>query len=201
MKEKHARQLLDSMELIDDEIIEAAARPPRRRVRAWKVVLPIAACLAMVGTMMVVMMVGVGSEKKPSYMSFADRDEWYVRPNGGVKRELVAQIQEGMCLNDVIALIGKPNRPIHREPFIAFQWDLDNGECLHIFLRKVPSYFEQELPEVQDGKIDWNVPFDTLLMVDWIEIEPEHSQICQCHPLRDEYVEWLEKYWENTDEE
>ncbi len=198
MKEKHARQLLDSMELIDDEIIEAAARPPRRRVRAWKVVLPIAACLAVVGTMMVVMMVGVGSEDKVSYLS-ANEKEWYVRPNGGVKRELVDQIHEGMYLNDVIELIGKPNRPIHEEtPYEALQWDLDTGECLHLYCRPTTII---GIPVV-DGKLDLNVPIDIYHTVEIIEIEPKDSNICELkHWPHGKYVEWLEKYWENTDEE
>ncbi len=156
-----------------------------KRRGVWRVALPIAACLAMVGTMLAVMMIGGGAEEREPYMTYTHEEEWYVRPVAPyVDHEIAAQLKPGMYLADIVELIGKPNRRHLNDGYI-FQWNLDNGKCLHISFSHKTTAYNPEL----------NIPMDYDLKVTNITIEDHNGSYHVNNRHKDRY----ERFWSITD--
>ncbi len=209
---ENGHQLLAHMELIDDELIENAALPPKKHLpknRTWRTALPLAASFAVV--VMVVIGVMVGSDiintkayESEVYLVEGQEEYWFVRPEPPyVDHEVAETIQTGMRAHEIIALIGKPNRACRAYSEILFQWDLDDGRCLVIeFCRvNVKEYGEDRKPAT--------LPFDYAYAAQIVIADHSYEDNTMLGPTRYscivrsfnelESVDF-ESLWQNTDE-
>ncbi len=150
MKHENGSKLLREMELIDDALVERAATPPAAKGRLLhrqnrRVALSLAASFALVVVVAAVVLANVGvintqADERETYLpnGRAGMDYWLVRPQAPYVDHTIAETFEiGMTIGEVVSQIGKANRHIFvYQPKVAFQWDLDNGECLLIVFDK-----------------------------------------------------------------
>ncbi len=200
MKHKNGEQLLQHMELIDDEWIEAAESLPRKkRMLAWKLILPMAASLLLMVTLLAVTMIGGGAEDHETMLP-ENYEEWFVRPQEPyLDHELAETITTDMTLGEVVALMGKPNYYYDWTldmiaPYLI--WQLDDG--LYLFIL----YNELYCPE---NNYPWDMSPLYLAVVGNEKVAPSPNDAAFVQSFYNEratekYRKTIEEYWQNTDE-
>ncbi len=115
---------------------ENARTAPHPRRRAWKLLLPIAACVAVMVMLLAVMI--IGADEPEPYLP-DNFEEWFVRPGEPyVDHEVAESLTEDMTLGEIVAQIGKPNWHL-TNVFVGndtLHWEMDDGR--HLFIRYGP---------------------------------------------------------------